>query len=123
MNQARALEVLESLRGQVSVAALCVHLGVARSAWYRSANSSQTQGLGALVQPECPPVKRPTPPNALSLDEKVRIRETLNSARYADLAIPQAHTAMLEEGVYLASVSTMYRIMRPATRTNVMRKD
>ena len=112
MNQARALEVLESLRGQVSVAALCVHLGVARSAWYRSANSRQTQGLGALVQPERPPVKRPTPLNALSSDEKAHIRETLNSARYADLAIPQAHTAMLEEGVYLASVSTMYRIMR-----------
>ena len=91
MSQARALEVVESLRGQVSVAALCVHLGVARSAWYRSINSSQTQGLGALVQPDHPPVKRPTPPNALNSDEKAHIRETLNSVRYADQEIGRAH--------------------------------
>ncbi len=52
------------------------------------------------------------PRNALSAAERSTILETLDSERFADLAPPQVHAQLLDEGVYLCSVSTMYRILR-----------
>jgi putative transposase len=40
------------------------------------------------------------------------ILETLDSARFADLAPGQVHAQLLDEGLYLCSVSTMYRLLR-----------
>ena len=94
------------------VTLLCDALGVAPSTWYRSEERTKTQGLGQPVEPQPLPVKRPTPPNALSEEERAGVRETLNSEQYADKAIPQVHADLLEQGKYLASPSTMYRIMR-----------
>lgn len=36
----------------------------------------------------------------------------LNSGRFADLAAPQVFAQLLDEGVYLCSTSTMYRLLR-----------
>ncbi len=52
------------------------------------------------------------PRNALSTAERSTILETLDSKRFADLAAPQVHAQLLDDGVYLCSVSTMYRILR-----------
>ena len=52
------------------------------------------------------------PSNALSAAEHSTILETLDSERFADLAPPQVHAQLLDDGVYLCSVSTMYRILR-----------
>ena len=106
-----ALEAVRELRGQVSVTLLCDALGVAPSTWYRSEQRAQMQRLGEPVEPEKPVARRP-PPNALSQQERTQIREVLDSERYADKAIPQVHADLLEKGQYLASTSTMYRILR-----------
>ena len=50
--------------------------------------------------------------NALSAAKRSTILETLDSERFADLAPPQVHAQLLDDGVYLCSVSTMYRILR-----------
>lgn len=55
---------------------------------------------------------RPAPPNALSETERAELIEVLNSDRFADKAPRQVWAALLDEGVYLASVSTMYRELR-----------
>ena len=107
-----ALEAVRELRGQVSVTQLCDALGVAPSTWYRSEQRAQTQRLGEPVEPEKPVARRPAPPNALSQQERTQIREVLDCERYADKAIPQVHADLLEKGQYLASTSTMYRILR-----------
>jgi len=52
------------------------------------------------------------PGNALSASERSTILETLDSKRFADLAAPQVHAQLLDDGVYRCSVSTMYRILR-----------
>ncbi len=52
------------------------------------------------------------PSNALSAAERSTILETLDSERFADLSPPQVHAQLLDDGVYLCSVSTMYRILR-----------
>ncbi len=52
------------------------------------------------------------PRNALSAAERANVLDTLNSERFADLAAPQVVAQLLDEGVYLCSLSTMYRLLR-----------
>lgn len=50
--------------------------------------------------------------NQLSQAERSVILETLDSERFADLAPAQVYAQLLDEGRYLCSVSTMYRLLR-----------
>lgn len=59
-----------------------------------------------------PPAPRPKPPRALGADEAEAVVEVLNSERYCDKAPAQVWASLLDEGTYLASVSTMYRLLR-----------
>ena len=57
-----------------------------------------------------PPAPRPTPPNALSALERQGVLDTLHSTRFADAAPAHVWATLLDEGAYLASESTMYRL-------------
>jgi len=92
--------VAESLAEQVGVSRACAALNVPRSTLYRAR------------QPRPEPTPRPTPSHALSAAERAEVREVLNSARFMDQAPRQVYAALLDEGRYLASVSTMYRVLR-----------
>ena len=48
----------------------------------------------------------------MSPEERQETLDLLNSDRFVDLSPPQVYTALLDEGSYIASVSTMYRILR-----------
>ncbi len=54
---------------------------------------------------------RPAPPLALSSSERQLILDTLNSARFADCTPYTAWARLLDEGTYLASVRTFYRVL------------
>ena len=69
--------------------------------------------------PECArePVQGPPPPRPALLweltdTERATILEVLNSDEFADLAPRQVYGRLLDQGRYLCSVSTMYRILR-----------
>lgn len=51
------------------------------------------------------------PMNALSEEEKQALIDLLHSERFADCTPYQVYYTMLDEGVYLASVRTMYRVL------------
>ncbi len=55
---------------------------------------------------------RPAPPNKLSDEEVDAVLEVLRSARFADCSPAQVYFTLLDEGVYLASESSYYRILR-----------
>jgi putative transposase len=57
-------------------------------------------------------VQRPTPPNALTTEERGAVLDALRSPRFVDLSPAQAFYILLDEGTYLGSVSTMYRLLR-----------
>jgi putative transposase len=63
-----------------------------------------------------PPVYGPPAPRrshrALAPAEAEAVVATLNSERFCDRAPAQVWATLLDEGVYLASVSTMYRLLR-----------
>lgn len=44
--------------------------------------------------------------------ERQMILDLLHAEPFVDLAVPQVHAQWLDDGVYLCSVSTMYRILR-----------
>jgi len=52
------------------------------------------------------------PLNKLTALERRRILEVLTDDRFVDLAPLQIYAQLLDEGRYLCSVSTMYRVLR-----------
>ena len=54
---------------------------------------------------------RPRPPLALNARENDLLLATLNSQRFADTAPAAVHATLLDEGRYLGSVRTMYRLL------------
>ena len=92
---------VEGLAKQVGVKIACQALGVPRSSLY------------AARQPRLGKVRRlASPPRALRPDEKTLVRKTLNSGRFQDQAPREVYATLLDEGAYLCSVSSMYRILR-----------
>lgn len=79
-------------------------LGAAPATWYRR---RAPRGQRA-ARP------RPAPPLALSRLERQRILATLNSPRLADCTPYTAWARLLDEGTYLASVRTFYRVLNAA---------
>jgi putative transposase len=57
------------------------------------------------------PDERPAPARALSTEERTTVREVLNSERFQDCAVRQVYASLLDEGTYLCSWRTMYRIL------------
>ena len=53
-------------------------------------------------------------PRALAAAERRAILDMLHSARFADTAPAESWAALLDEGTYLGSVSTDYRVLREA---------
>jgi len=93
------MKVAEQLSERTSISAVCESLGVPRSSFYRAR------------QPKSEPKSRPTPERALSQEEREQVRQTLNSERFQDSAPRQVYAALLDEGKYLCSWRTMYRIL------------
>jgi len=94
------IAVAEQLAEQVGVSRACDVLDVPRSTLYRSR------------QPRPEPKPRPTPSHALTESERAEVREVLNSERFMDQSPHQVYAILLDEERYLASVSTMYRVLR-----------
>ena len=54
---------------------------------------------------------RPTPARALSEPEREAVLEVLHSERFVDVAPEEVFATLLDEGTYLASTRTMYRLL------------
>ena len=53
----------------------------------------------------------PAPANKLSPAERAHILATVNSAQFVDLPPVQIYARLLDEGTYLCSISTFYRVL------------
>ncbi len=75
-------------------------------------------------EPASVPVPLPgrAPVNKLSLAERTRVLEVLDSEEFVDQAPLQVYATLLERGVYLCSVSTMYRILAQAGQVTERRR-
>lgn len=97
---------VNDLAPAVGMTNACFALHVSRSTVYR--DDARRRLLTML--PENPSF-RIAPPLALSDAERQTLREVLCSERFADCAPSYIYATLLDEGVYLGSVRTMYRLL------------
>jgi putative transposase len=90
------------LRPLVSLSAACTLLGKARATHYRRLRP---------VRP-APAARRSAPPNRLDEAERRAVLDVLRSARFVDASPAQVWATLLDEGRYLCSQSSMYRLLR-----------
>jgi putative transposase len=62
-------------------------------------------------EPRPPRPPRPAPARALSVPERERVLEVLHSERFVDVSPEETWATLLDEGTYLCSTRTMYRIL------------
>ena len=94
------MNAVADLAATLGIAEACQVLGVPRSRYYRSQH-----------EPTARSSERPTPARALSSEEQLLVRDTLNSPRFQDCAPREVYATLLDEGTYLCSWRTMYRIL------------
>lgn len=87
-----------------SAKAACALLGKSRATMYRQRHPGPP--------PHRPPSGRVAHPGALSQAERQELLAVLDDQRFADKSPAQAWAVLLDEGTYLASISTMYRVLR-----------
>ena len=90
----------QPLAVQVGVAPACQALGVSRATFYRRQRSTPGH-----QQP------RPTPARALCESEREHVLDVLACPRFVDRAPAEVVATLLDEGQYLCSERTMYRIL------------
>jgi putative transposase len=97
-------DAIDELTPMVGVQAACHALGESRARHYRRHRESP-------APPRAERVVTPQP-RGLSEVERKEIRRVLNSTEHIDEAPATVYAKLLDEGLYLGSVSTMYRVLR-----------
>ena len=108
---------IAELTERIGVRDACDAVGVPRASYYRRHRQS-------------PPPQRPTPiahrdrpqPRALSQAEQQEILDELHSARFVDMSATEVWATLLDEGRYLGSISTFYRLLRKADEVRERRR-
>ena len=98
------MAAVEKVALGIGTAPACRALDLPRASLYR------------MRQPPDPEASRPRPrsPRALGPGEREGVLDTLHSERFMDHAPAQVHATLLDEGIYLCSPRTMYRILDSA---------
>ncbi len=94
------MKAVEELTPSVWTAVACEAIGVSRATAYRH----------RLPKADAAPKPRPTPPQALSGDERKRVLDVLHGEAFADKAPAETYAKLLDQGTYLCSIRTMYRV-------------
>ena len=94
-------ETVEELSPIIGTRPACRTLGASVASVYRHRRPPAPR----------PARPRPTPVRALSEPERERVLAVLHSERFVDIAPEEVYATLLDEGTYLASVRTMYRLL------------
>ena len=93
---------MTDLASTVGTQAACQALGMSRATVYRHRRPRPT------------PAPRPRPARALTAAERDAVRGELHQPRFVDLAPAEVYATLLDEGRYLCSLRTMYRVLAAA---------
>jgi putative transposase len=96
------MTITTALAKDVGVKRACHSLTVSRAGFYRWRN------LFKNVKPKS---VRALPPLALSSEEQQLVLDVLHEKRFVDKAPQEVYASLLDDGKYLCSVRTMYRIL------------
>jgi len=100
------------LAPEIGTEAACGAMSVPRASLYRS----------LCPKVEGPRAPRPRPARALAAEETALVLETLDSERFVDKSPAATHAILLDEGTYLASESSYYRLLRERGQSGERRR-
>lgn len=103
------------LVAEMGVRGACAGMGVPRCAYYRARREARS-ALHTVRRPRRSPL-------ALSPLERQDVIDVLHSPAYVDVAPRTAYAMLLDAGIFLASVSTFYRILRSCSGTRGRRDE
>jgi putative transposase len=110
------MNVIKQHRQTLGTLPLCDALDIPKASFYRHQKQAGNPAE---------PTTRQRPKHALSTTERQDVVNMLNSPLYVDLAPSQIYTQLLEEGKYVCSTRTMYRLLaendQVRERRNVIR--
>jgi putative transposase len=106
---------IAELEPVVGTAAACAAVGRPRSSHYRRNRKSPPP-------PRPEPASRKPQPRALSEAERARVLAVLHEPRFVDQAPASVYATLLDDGTWLCSISTMYRILRDAGEVRERRR-
>src|SRR5437588_2653843 len=92
---------VEELTPLIGTRPACRALGAAPATIYRRRRPPEPR----------PARPRPTPERALSEPERAQVLDVLHSERFVDVSPEETWATLLDEGTYLCSPRTMYRIL------------
>src|SRR5512132_3482153 len=108
-------QAVATLAAAVGTVRACRAVGQPRASWYRRHRQSPP--------PPRSPRQVPAPqPRALQAAERQQVLEVLHQERFWDSAPASVYATLLDEGGYLCSPSTMYRLLRQRGETGDRRR-
>ena len=108
--QYTAVVINEAIEAGCGVAKACKEAGIDRRTYRRWTAAGLTQ-VSADARPEA---VRPVPSNRLSDEERARVLASCHEPRFADVPPSQIVPLLADEGTYLGSESTYYRVLHEA---------
>jgi putative transposase len=84
---------------RLGIAVVCAVLSIPRASFYR------------LLNPVYGPARPRRAPRALSPAERQKVLDTLHEDRFVDQAPAEVYATLLDEGQYICSERTMYRVL------------
>lgn len=93
------MAIVREQRADFGVKPICAGLGVGRASFYRWQRPSPRAVIERIH------------PRALSVNERQEVLAVVNSERFGDQAPGEVYATLLDEGRYLCSERTMYRIL------------
>lgn len=106
-DRAKAVELINEARAAgARLKPACAILGISERTYQR-----WTRG-NTIQEDKRPTAKRPTPKNKLTEQERSKIMQVVNSPDFVDLTPHQIVPKLADKGEYIASESTIYRILR-----------
>ncbi len=110
-------EAVALLAPRIGTRAACAAAGRAQATHYRAHRVSPAPERAVPV-----PHRDRVQPRALSTAERQRILDACHSQRFADLSPTEVWATLLDEGVYLGSLSTFYRVLGQAGESRERRR-
>jgi putative transposase len=105
-------DCFNAIEPMLGTRAACAAVGRPRATHYRRQSPAKPRSTRS----------RPAPPNKLTDEEMGQILDVLRSERFVDLSPAQVFHILLDEGTYLASVSSYYRLLRAAGEARERRR-
>lgn len=96
------MTAIKEYGSQVGATSLCRALGVSRTSLWRAMNPPEKQATK--------PARKPA--RALTEAEREAVLDVLHEERFVDMAPAEVWATLIDEGRYLCSMRTMYRILK-----------